>query len=885
MATYFRHNDYVYYNEYNVLQSSVTQASEKSYETLTIDSRTVDIIENGTTPVTLFRVDGSTDYFYDWTYTKPKEDFVNAGCSITEIGQYPYAIFGSSDFVFKKDGRYYDWPIRMSTKVDATINPSDVTDLITDGTKAQVDSSNIFVHFEQVTPRILIKLGSNYYALNSFNDGDNKVILFARAKNDFFNSASFSTVYKTENEVYSTFPYNTDSPAGQDITYYKWNNKTRDNNNDVVVPSGTFKSEAEWPTTEEFFAGAAFLDGKLEKTCFHIVSPSWIKYQYSNSGFLYYYDGPDQEGQKNMPKTVAHIEGPYPFYSGYWLKNGEVYTTTDYTISGIVKVDNPDQDILDHLASTSTVLNIEDCEYSVLFKTTDYGSYIWACNETSDVSNSRTSYIWSLLDERLEPSDYAALEAETTYQASRMVYEQPVHFEPITLGDNEYFKYNNNYYSADNIQKHPVGNVSSITQLSLQVARNFANIPAFCYQENNNYYWFDDLGVDQTCFVADYVNKTLVKTMPATIFGDKLYYKDGSDWYYQAINAASASANGTLETNASNIEAAELGSSTNFTTLSLYNVSALDAIYLLDDISDKVYIADSLGHPVSYVCNNGVLFDLFYPIYKVVFADAAPSVSDGKMYVKSNDILTEASSYIIKTYSTLSAANADILNIDDGQAVIVKTDPNYQGNFGLYVNNSGTLTKVFQGGGSTVDIAYAVGDVKCFYDGSTIPEGWLPCDGSTFVQADYPLLYSFLGTNVLPDFTGRCIRGASSTTNVYSNNAGRSESNAATYEHKHPITSDASHTHNITSTADASHTHYVIKTGLAYSTTAGSISPAQRGAYGMGSAVASGGTVVTSSGPYIATVSVTGDLANNDVNSNETFINSANVLMYIKGTM
>ena len=32
------------------------------------------------------------------------------------------------------------------------------------------------------------------------------------------------------------------------------------------------------------------------------------------------------------------------------------------------------------------------------------------------------------------------------------------------------------------------------------------------------------------------------------------------------------------------------------------------------------------------------------------------------------------------------------------------------------------------------------------------PSGYLFCDGSTFDQTKYPLLYAYLGTNVLPDY-------------------------------------------------------------------------------------------------------------------------------------
>ena len=54
------------------------------------------------------------------------------------------------------------------------------------------------------------------------------------------------------------------------------------------------------------------------------------------------------------------------------------------------------------------------------------------------------------------------------------------------------------------------------------------------------------------------------------------------------------------------------------------------------------------------------------------------------------------------------------------------------------------------------------------YAGSTAPTGWLWCNGSTFNQADYPELYSVLGTNALPDMNHCFPEGTSTASEIYS---------------------------------------------------------------------------------------------------------------------
>ena len=130
------------------------------------------------------------------------------------------------------------------------------------------------------------------------------------------------------------------------------------------------------------------------------------------------------------------------------------------------------------------------------------------------------------------------------------------------------------------------------------------------------------------------------------------------------------------------------------------------------------------------------------------------------------------------------------------------------------------------GGGDSIP----VGTIVAYY-GSTIPDGWLLCNGSTFTQADYPDLYTFLGnSNVLPDLRGLFLRGAGTygvTTNIGSNKtfeiaptagAVRSLQADVFKSHTHTFAGTAlgSHTHDFTGTA-ASHTHTISDSGHVHS--------------------------------------------------------------------
>jgi hypothetical protein len=68
-----------------------------------------------------------------------------------------------------------------------------------------------------------------------------------------------------------------------------------------------------------------------------------------------------------------------------------------------------------------------------------------------------------------------------------------------------------------------------------------------------------------------------------------------------------------------------------------------------------------------------------------------------------------------------------------------------------------------------------VGTVISYY-GTTAPEGFLAMNGTTFSASDYPILYSLLGTVVLPDLRGCFVRGVggkSAALGVKQQDAGR----------------------------------------------------------------------------------------------------------------
>ena len=115
-----------------------------------------------------------------------------------------------------------------------------------------------------------------------------------------------------------------------------------------------------------------------------------------------------------------------------------------------------------------------------------------------------------------------------------------------------------------------------------------------------------------------------------------------------------------------------------------------------------------------------------------------------------------------------------------------------------------------------------------FFAGSTAPNGWLVCDGSTVSRSAYSDLFKIIGTTygsgnsnttfTLPDMRGRCPIGVGTGTsltartlgsNVGAETATLSEANLPSHTHTATVgTQSANHTHTGTSGGvSANHTH------------------------------------------------------------------------------
>ena len=120
-----------------------------------------------------------------------------------------------------------------------------------------------------------------------------------------------------------------------------------------------------------------------------------------------------------------------------------------------------------------------------------------------------------------------------------------------------------------------------------------------------------------------------------------------------------------------------------------------------------------------------------------------------KKYIKVNNALCQQD-YKIRIYSNISCIPNNLVN----EIVLVEND-------GLYKSNNG-INDIIMKDTSSVTSSYKVGTIIHFF-GNVIPNGFLECDGSQFSTSNYPLLYAFLGTDVVPDFRECVLRGADLT--------------------------------------------------------------------------------------------------------------------------
>lgn len=186
-------------------------------------------------------------------------------------------------------------------------------------------------------------------------------------------------------------------------------------------------------------------------------------------------------------------------------------------------------------------------------------------------------------------------------------------------------------------------------------------------------------------------------------------------------------------------------------------------------------------------------------------------------------------------------------------------------------------------GGSSGSVAFNAGDTKVSAS-TTIPDGWLLCDGSAVSRSVYSALFAALGTTWgpgdgvttfnIPDFRGRALYGATMIAPV--GTVGGSEYatilEANLPAHRHTIT-DPGHLHAIT---DPGHTHAVNDPGHDHTAMAPDVSSA---GVNPGGAVA-GNTGSSATGITIdpATTGVTVDTATtgitetNDTGSNDPLL-------------
>ena len=160
-----------------------------------------------------------------------------------------------------------------------------------------------------------------------------------------------------------------------------------------------------------------------------------------------------------------------------------------------------------------------------------------------------------------------------------------------------------------------------------------------------------------------------------------------------------------------------------------------------------------------------------------------------KKYIKNTNLVPIDNK--IKIFSKLSDIPLDLNN----GIVLVE-------GLGVYQCNNSTITQIYNDGRNAQGAV--LGEIRMFY-GNTIPTGWLELDGSTFDANAFPLLYSFLGTNKVPDYREMALRGGTPV-GTFSDDAMGS--------HSHTVSGTGNHSHAF-SYNQHSHTYkseYAVKT-------------------------------------------------------------------------
>lgn len=153
-----------------------------------------------------------------------------------------------------------------------------------------------------------------------------------------------------------------------------------------------------------------------------------------------------------------------------------------------------------------------------------------------------------------------------------------------------------------------------------------------------------------------------------------------------------------------------------------------------------------------------------------------------KKYIKDTNLVPIDNK--IKIFSQISNIPTNLNN----EIVIVS-------GIGIYKCNGDSIIQIYNDC-RNMSVGGIVGEIRMFY-GNTIPTNWLECNGGTFSSSSYPKLYTFLGTNKVPDYREMALRGGTPV-GTFSNDAMGS--------HSHTF-SGGTHTH--TRCGSLSHSHYL----------------------------------------------------------------------------